>query len=500
MANQKTDKAESFKITKREEDYSRWYLDIIDKAKLAEDSGVRGCMIIRPEGYAIWEKIQQVLDKMFKDTGHINAYFPMFIPISYFSKEAEHVSGFAKECAVVTHHRLKTTENGTITVDPDAELGEPLVVRPTSETTIWSAYKNWIQSYRDLPLLINQWANICRWELRTRPFLRTAEFLWQEGHTAHATYDDAEVEARQMLSIYKTFVEEYLAIPVFDGKKTENEKFPGADHTYTIETMTQDCRAIQVGTSHHLGTTFSKAFDVKYLSAQGTLEYPFATSWGITTRLIGATIMVHSDDRGFICPPRVAPLQVIGVPIYRKDNEKEKVMSKLQELQKRFRALDKFSFKIDDRDNLSPGFKFNDWELRGIPLRLELGPKDLANETCVLARRDTGEKVSVLLNQLEEQIPAILDSIQNTLFSRAQNFQGQNTYYVDTYEEFKTSLEEKPGFYVVYFAGTPEDEEIIKEETKATSRCIAFSLQKGTGNCFYTGKQTSQRVIFAKAY
>jgi prolyl-tRNA synthetase len=501
MAGRKAEKASSLKITKREEDYSRWYLDIIDRAKLAEESGIRGCMIIRPEGYAIWEKIQQTLDKMFKETGHVNAYFPMFIPVSYFSKEAEHVSGFAKECAVVTHHRLKLTEDGTIGVDAEAELAEPLVVRPTSETIIWSAYKNWIQSYRDLPILVNQWANICRWELRTRPFLRTAEFLWQEGHTAHITYEEAEDEARQILQIYKTFVEDYLAVPVFDGLKTENEKFPGADHTYTIETMTQDYRAIQVGTSHHLGTTFSKAFDVKYLSAQGTLEYPFATSWGITTRLIGAMIMAHSDDQGFICPPRVAPLQVVGVPIYKTDDDKQTILSAFQDLQQRFRLIDKFSFQVDARENLSPGFKFNDWELKGIPLRIEIGPKDLANGSCILARRDTGHKTNVQLDKLEEQIPEILDSIQHSLFRKAQEFQRQHTYFVETYDAFKNSIEQKPGFYVAYFAGTPEDEEKIKEETKATSRCIAFSLQEDSiGKCFYTGKETSQRVIFAKAY
>lgn len=383
MANEKAD---ALKITSRDQDYSRWYLDIVDRAKLAEDSGVRGCMIIRPEGFAIWEKMQQILDNMFKETGHTNAYFPLFIPISYFSKEAEHVSGFAKECAVVTHHRLQVTESGEIEVDPDAELSEPLVVRPTSETIIWSTYRNWIQSYRDLPILLNQWANICRWELRTRPFLRTTEFLWQEGHTAHATFDEAEAEARQMLEIYKTFVEQYLAIPVVAGRKTENEKFPGAEHTYTIETMTQDRRAIQVGTSHHLGTTFSKAFDVTYLSAEGTQEYPFATSWGITTRMIGTLIMVHSDDQGFVCPPRIAPLQVIGVPIYRKEAEKEQVLTRFREIQQQFKVTAAFSFKLDDRDNLSPGFKFNDWELKGIPLRLEMGPRDLKNGTASTLR------------------------------------------------------------------------------------------------------------------
>ena len=493
------EKADALKITRRDEDYSRWYLDIVDRAKLAEESGIRGCMIIRPEGFAIWEKMQQTLDGMFKETGHTNAYFPLFIPISYFSKEADHVSGFAKECAVVTHHRLTVTESGEITVDPDAELSEPLVVRPTSETIIWSAYRNWIQSYRDLPILINQWANICRWELRTRPFLRTTEFLWQEGHTAHATFDEAEAEARQMLEIYKTFVEQYLAIPVFDGRKTENEKFPGADHTYTIETMTQDRRAIQVGTSHHLGTTFSKAFDVTYLSAEGTQEYPFATSWGITTRLIGTLIMVHSDDQGFVCPPRIAPLQVIGVPIYRKEAEKEQVLTRFREIQQQFKASRSFSFKLDERDNLSPGFKFNDWELKGIPLRLEIGPRDLTSETAVLVRRDTGEKIKVEQSNLESQIKTLLDEIQANLFRKAQEFQQQNMYSVATYEEFKEGIEKNPGFYVAYFDGSPDDEEKIKEETKATGRCIVFDQQK-VGECFYTGRKTRERVIFAKAY
>lgn len=498
MANEKAD---ALKITRRDEDYSRWYLDIVDRAKLAEESGVRGCMIIRPEGFAIWEKMQQTLDRMFKETGHVNAYFPMFIPVSYFSKEAKHVSGFAKECAVVTHHRLMVGESGEITVDPDAELGEPLVVRPTSETIIWSAYRNWIQSYRDLPILLNQWVNICRWELRTRPFLRTTEFLWQEGHTAHATAEEAEAEARQMLEVYKTFVEQYLAIPVSAGRKTENEKFPGAEHTYTIETMTQDRRAIQVGTSHNLGTTFSKAFDVTYLSAEGTQEYPFATSWGITTRMIGTLIMVHSDDQGFVCPPRIAPLQVIGVPIYRKEAEKEQVTARFEEIQEQFKASGAFSFKVDFRESLSPGFKFNDWELKGVPLRLEIGPRDLSKGMAVLVRRDTGEKIPVAQSELELQIKTLLDEIQTNLFKKAQEFQQQNTYSVETYEEFKEGIEAKPGFYIAYFDGSPDDEEKIKEETKATSRCIPFD-QQGTnvGKCFYTGKETTQRVIFAKAY
>jgi len=497
MANEKAD---ALRITRRDEDYSRWYLDIVERAKLAEDSGIRGCMIIRPEGFAIWEKMQQILDGMFKETGHTNAYFPLFIPVSYFSKEAEHVSGFAKECAVVTHHRLKLTESGEITVDPEAELAEPLVVRPTSETIIWSAYRNWIQSYRDLPILLNQWANICRWELRTRPFLRTTEFLWQEGHTAHATFDEAETEAKQILEIYKTFVEQHLAIPVFAGRKTETEKFPGAVHTYTIETMTQDRRAIQVGTSHNLGTTFSKAFDVTYLSAEGTQEYPFATSWGITTRMIGTLIMVHSDDQGFVCPPRIAPLQVIGVPIYRKEAEKEQVITRFREIQEQFKATRAFSFKVDERDNLSPGFKFNDWELKGIPLRLEIGPRDLKNGTAVLVRRDTGEKINVDQNDLESQIKTLLDKIQANLFNKAKEFQQQNLYSVETYEEFKKGIENKPGFYVAYFDGSPDDEEKIKEETKATGRCIPFDQQQEVGKCFYTGRQTNQRVIFAKAY
>lgn len=493
-------KADELKITRRDEDYSRWYLDIVDRAKLAEESGVRGCMIIRPEGFAIWEKMQQTLDKMFKDTGHTNAYFPLFIPVSYFSKEAEHVSGFAKECAVVTHHRLKVTESGEITVDSEAELGEPLVVRPTSETIIWSTYRRWIQSYRDLPLLLNQWANICRWELRTRPFLRTTEFLWQEGHTAHATFEEAEAETKQMLGVYKTFVEQYLAIPVVAGRKTENEKFPGAEHTYAIETMTQDRRAIQVGTSHNLGTTFSKAFDVTYLSAEGTQEYPFATSWGITTRMIGALIMVHSDDQGFVCPPRIAPLQVIGVPIYRKEAEKEQVLTRFREIEEQFKVTGAFSFKVDSRDNLSPGFKFNDWELKGIPLRLEIGPRDLANGKAVLVRRDTGEKINVEQSDLESQIKTLLDTIQTNLFQKAQEFQQQNTYFVETYAEFQQGIEEKPGFYIAYFDGSPDEEEKIKEETKATGRCIPFDEQQEVGKCFYTGKQTTQRVIFAKAY
>lgn len=493
------EKAEALKIARRDEDYSRWYLDIVERAKLAEESGIRGCMIIRPEGYAIWENMQQTLDRMFKETGHTNAYFPLFIPVSYFSKEAKHVSGFAKECAVVTHHRLMVNEAGEIVVDPEAELGEPLVVRPTSETIIWAAYRNWIQSYRDLPILLNQWANICRWELRTRPFLRTTEFLWQEGHTAHATFDEAEAEARQMLEVYKTFVEEYLAIPVFPGRKTENEKFPGAVHTYTIETMTQDRRAIQVGTSHNLGTTFSKAFDVTYLSAEGTQEYPFATSWGITTRMIGTLIMVHSDDQGFVCPPRIAPLQVIGIPIYRKDIEKEQVMSRFREIQEQFKASGVFSFKVDERENLSPGFKFNDWELKGVPVRLEMGPRDLTSGNAVLVRRDTGEKTIVSQSELESTIKALLDEIQANLFKKAQEFQQQNTYFVETYEEFKQSIENKPGFYIAYFDGSPDEEEKIQEETKATARCIPFE-QNEVGKCFYTGRETNQKVIFARAY
>ncbi|MEA5512351.1 proline--tRNA ligase [Crocosphaera sp. UHCC 0190] len=497
MAKEKSD---LLKITKQEEDYSRWYLDIVDRAKLAEESGVRGCMIIRPEGFAIWENMQQTLDKMFKDTGHSNAYFPLFIPVSYFSKEAKHVSGFAKECAVVTHHRLTTNESGEIVVDPEAELGEPLVVRPTSETIIWSAYRKWIQSYRDLPILLNQWVNVCRWELRTRPFLRTTEFLWQEGHTAHATFAEAEAESQQMLEVYKTFVQDYLAIPVLAGRKTENEKFPGAEHTYTIETMTQDKRAIQVATSHNLGTTFAKAFDVTYLSAEGTQEYPFATSWGITTRLIGTLIMVHSDNQGFVCPPRIAPLQVVGVPIFRKEAEKENVLAKFQELQAEFKTLDKFSFKVDERENLSPGFKFNDWELKGIPLRMEMGPRDLQNGNVVLVRRDTGEKIIVPQSELKSKIPELLEDIQTSLFQKAQEFQGQNTYSVSTYEEFKTGIETKPGFYLVYFDGSPEDEETIQEETKATGRCIPLGETSKPGKCFYTGKQTNQQVVFARAY
>lgn len=500
-------KSENLKITKRDENYSRWYQDVVSYAKLADESGVRGCMVLRPEGFGIWEKIQQTLDEMIKETGHVNAYFPLFLPVSYLGKEAKHVAGFAKECAVITHHRLTVNEStNEIEIDPDSELGEPLIVRPTSEALIWSIYRKWIQSYRDLPLLLNQWANVCRWELRTRPFLRTAEFLWQEGHTAHATSEEAEIEATKMLNVYRSLIENYLAIPVFVGRKTENEKFPGAEHTYTLETMTQDKRSIQLGTSHNLGTVFSKAFDVTFLSVEGEREYPYATSWGVSTRLIGAVIMVHSDDKGFVCPPRIAPLQVVGVPIFRSETEQEDVLTRFKEMQEQFKASKAFSFKVDDRDNLSPGFKFNDWELKGIPLRLELGPRDLKNETAVLVRRDTGEKINVNQSELESKIIALLDEIQTNLFNRAKSFQEQNIYMVSSYEEFKQKINEQPGYYVAYFDGTPEDEDKIKEDTQATGRCIPFNSeripfkQEEVGQCFYTNKPTKQIVIFAKSY
>ena len=500
-------KSKGLKITKRTEDYSRWYQDVIRGASLADESGVRGCMVMRPEGFGIWENMKQALDAMIKETGHSNAYFPLFVPVSYLGKEAEHIAGFAKECAVVTHHRLKVNDSTQeIEIDPDSELGEPLIVRPTSEALIWSIYRKWIQSYRDLPILLNQWANVCRWELRPRPFLRTTEFIWQEGHTAHATAEEAEEEARKMLNVYKTFIEDYLAIPVFVGRKTENEKFPGAEHTYTLETMTQDKRAIQLGTSHNLGTVFSKAFDVTYLSSDGDQKHPFATSWGVSTRLIGALIMVHSDDKGFVCPPRLAPLQVVGVPIYRSETQREEVLSQFKQIEARFNRQKAFSFKIDDRENLSPGFKFNDLELKGVPLRLELGPRDLESETAILVRRDTGEKIKVKQIELESEIIKLMDDIQANLFNRAKEFQSQHVYSVSSYEEFKQSIEDQPGFYVAYFEGTCQDEEKIQEETKATGRCIPFSLnpisveEQETGKCFYTGKPTKQRVIFSRAY
>lgn len=475
----------SERITKRSEDYSRWYTDVIGAAELADYSPIKGCMVIRPNGYAIWEKIQAGLDKLFKDTGHVNAYFPLFIPESFLQKEAEHVEGFAPECAVVTHGGGK-------------KLEEPLVVRPTSETIIWSMYRKWIQSYRDLPILINQWANVVRWEMRTRLFLRTTEFLWQEGHTAHATFEDAERETLQMLEVYRTFAEEYMAIPVIPGIKTDKEKFAGALRTYCIEAMMQDGKALQAGTSHHLGQNFAKAFDVKYLNEQGALEYVWATSWGVSTRLIGALIMTHSDDNGLVLPPKLAPLAVVLVPIWRKDEEKALVMERAQQLTAEWKG--KFTFKIDDRDNYRPGYKFNEWEKRGVPLRVELGPKDVQSGNVVLVRRDSGEKRVVPQAGLAEEIVRTLAAMQQALFERALAFRESNTRAIDDYEQFKREIDERGGFFWAHWCGEREAEERLQEETKATIRCIPLDGKPEAGRCLITGKPSSQRVLMAKAY
>ncbi|MCG3158255.1 MAG: Proline--tRNA ligase [bacterium] len=475
----------SERITKRSEDYSRWYTDVIGAAELADYSPIKGCMVIRPNGYAIWEKIQAGLDKLFKDTGHVNAYFPLFIPESFLQKEAEHVEGFAPECAVVTHGGGK-------------KLEEPLVVRPTSETIIWSMYRKWIQSYRDLPILINQWANVVRWEMRTRLFLRTTEFLWQEGHTAHATFEDAERETLQMLEVYRTFAEEYMAIPVIPGIKTEKEKFAGALRTYCIEAMMQDGKALQAGTSHHLGQNFAKAFDVKYLNEQGALEYVWATSWGVSTRLIGALIMTHSDDNGLVLPPKLAPLAVVLVPIWRKDEEKALVMERAQQLTAEWKG--KFTFKIDDRDNYRPGYKFNEWEKRGVPLRVELGPKDVQSGNVVLVRRDLGEKRMVPQAGLAEEILRTLAAMQQALFERALAFRESNTRAIDDYAQFKREIDERGGFFWAHWCGEREAEERLQEETKATIRCIPLDGKPEAGRCLITGKPSSQRVLMAKAY
>ncbi len=472
-------------ITKRSEDYSRWYTDVIAAAKLADYSPVRGCMVIRPNGYAIWEKMQAGLDKMFKETGHVNAYFPCFIPESFMKKEAEHVEGFAPECAIVTHGGGK-------------KLDEPLYVRPTSETIIWSMYKNWIQSHRDLPILINQWANVVRWEMRTRLFLRTTEFLWQEGHTAHATAEEAEAETRQMLEVYRTFAEEYMAMPVIPGIKTENEKFAGAVRTYCIEAMMQDGKALQAGTSHNLGQNFAKAFDVTYQTEAGVREYVWATSWGVSTRLIGALIMSHSDDNGLVVPPKLAPLQTVLVPIWRGDDERAEILERADKLAADWKG--KFSFKIDDRDNYRPGWKFNEWEKAGVPIRLEMGPKDLANNVVVMVRRDTGEKEILSQENLTAKISATLDAIQKNLYDRALAFREENTHTVDDYDEFKERLEKESGFYWIHWDGTTETEQRLQAETKATIRLIPLEPKPEPGVCLLTGKPSPHRVLVAKAY
>ena len=486
-------------ITSRSEDYSQWYNDLVIKADLAEYSAVRGCMVIKPYGYAIWERMQAVLDKRFKETGHSNAYFPLFIPKSFFSKEASHVEGFATECAVVTHYRLKNDGSGNIIVDEEAKLEEELIVRPTSETIIWNTYRGWIESYRDLPILVNQWANVVRWEMRTRLFLRTAEFLWQEGHTAHATSDEAIAEAQQMLEVYADFAEGTLAVPVVRGRKTENERFAGAIDTLCIEALMQDGKALQAGTSHFLGQNFAKAFDVKFTSKEGKLDYVWATSWGVSTRLMGALIMAHSDDQGLVLPPKLAPTQVVIVPIYKTDEEKANLDAYVEQLTAALKQLD-IRVKYDDRDTQRPGFKFAEWELKGVPLRVALGSRDMQNGTVELARRDTQTKETVQQAGLPDRIAALLDEIQENIYNKALTFRDEHITEVNSYDEFKKVLEEKGGFISAHWDGTVETEKRVKEETKATIRCIPLDSKEEEGVCIFTGKPSKQRVLFAKAY
>jgi len=489
------------KYTTREEDYSKWYNDLVERADLAENSGVRGCMVIKPYGYAIWEKIQSQLDKMFKETGHQNAYFPLFVPKSLFEAEEKNAEGFAKECAVVTHYRLKTDPNDKtkLIVDPDAKLTEELIVRPTSEAIIWSTYKGWIQSYRDLPILINQWANVVRWEMRTRLFLRTSEFLWQEGHTAHATKEEAIAESELMLDVYTEFANEHMAMPVIRGRKSESERFAGADDTYCIEAMMQDGKALQAGTSHFLGQNFAKAFDVKFADKEGKLDHVWATSWGVSTRLMGALIMTHSDDEGLVLPPKLAPIQVVIVPIHKTDEELVAISEKVSELTSNLKALG-ISFKYDDDENRRPGWKFAEYETKGVPVRIAIGPRDLANGQVELTRRDTKEKSVVDFEGLDSYIEELLADIQDNLFERANQFRSENMHKVDTYAEFKEQIESKGGFFLVHWDGTAETEEKIKEETKATIRCIPLDAEEENGVCMVTGKPSKYRVVIAKAY
>jgi prolyl-tRNA synthetase len=487
------------KYTTREEDYSKWYNELVYRADLAEHSDVRGCMIIKPYGYAIWEKMKEILDKKFKETGHSNAYFPLLIPKSYLSKEASHVEGFAKECAVVTHYRLKNAEDGSgIIVDPEAKLEEELIIRPTSETIIWNSYKNWIQSYRDLPILINQWANVVRWEMRTRLFLRTAEFLWQEGHTAHATKTEAISEAELMLDVYEEFAENYMSMPVIKGRKTESERFAGAEDTYCIESMMQDGKALQAGTSHFLGQNFAKAFDVKFADKEGKLEHVWATSWGVSTRLMGALIMTHSDDEGLVLPPALAPIQVVAIPIHRTEEDLVAINEKFEALRLELKAKG-ISFKYDNDENRRPGWKFAEYESKGVPVRLTMGPRDLENGKIELARRDTKEKEIIDFANIAEVIEQLLKDIQINLLERAKKFRSENMHSVDTYEDFKAQID-KGGFFLAHWDGTKETESKIKEETQATIRCIALDQPEEAGFCMVTGKPSSKRVIFAKAY
>jgi prolyl-tRNA synthetase len=487
-------------LTKRSVDYSQWYNELVIKADLAENSAVRGCMVIKPYGYAIWEKMQQQLDKMFKETGHVNAYFPLFIPKSFFSKEANHVEGFAKECAVVTHYRLKNDPDGKgVIVDPDAKLEEELIVRPTSETIIWNTYKNWIQSYRDLPIKCNQWANVVRWEMRTRLFLRTAEFLWQEGHTAHATKQEAMEETETMIKVYAEFAEKYMAVPVVQGYKSENERFAGALETLTIEALMQDGKALQSGTSHFLGQNFAKAFDVKFASKEGVEDYVWATSWGVSTRLMGALIMAHSDDFGLVLPPKLAPIQVAIVPIYKSEEELAKITEKVDVIVDKLKQHG-VSVKFDDSDNRKPGWKFAQYELQGVPVRLAVGPRDIENNTVEVARRDTLTKEVVSIDGVDAYVLDLLDKIQDNIYKKAFDFRKENTTPVDSYDEFKQVLNEKGGFILAHWDGTSETEQLIKDQTKATIRCIPLEGDKTPGKCMVTGKPSAQRVLFAKAY
>lgn len=486
------------KITPRDKDYSKWYLDIINHAKLADYAPVKGCMVIRPNGYAIWENMQRVLDGMFKATGHVNAYFPLLIPQSFLSKEAQHVEGFAKECALVTHSRLIATENG-VEVDPSSKLDEPLVIRPTSETIIWDMYRKWIQSYRDLPMLINQWANVMRWEMRTRLFLRTAEFLWQEGHTAHATAEEAEEETRRMLDVYATFAEEYMALPVIKGRKSESEKFAGANVTYCIEAMMQDGKALQAGTSHNLGQNFSKAFEVRFQDRDGELKHPHSTSWGVSTRLLGALIMAHSDDQGLVMPPKLAHIQVVIVPIARNEEESNRVNEAGRELMAALREKG-VAVKFDDDPKQKPGWKFAEYELLGVPLRIELGPRDLDNQQVVMARRDTREKVTVPMAGLPEHVVAMLDTIQQGIYDKAKAFRDSHIFDCDNYDSFKEIIGSDKGWVRAFWSGDAEDEARVKEETKATIRCIPFDQPEEMGPCVVSGKPGKHLVLFAKAY
>ena len=486
-------------LTKRADNYSQWYNDLVVKADLAEQSAVRGCMVIKPYGYAIWEKMQRQLDDMFKATGHVNAYFPLLIPKSFLSREAEHVEGFAKECAVVTHYRLKNAADGSgVVVDPSAKLEEELIIRPTSETIIWNTYKNWIQSYLDLPILCNQWANVFRWEMRTRLFLRTAEFLWQEGHTAHATREEAETEARRMLDVYADFAENFMAVPVVKGVKSANERFAGALDTYTIEAMMQDGKALQSGTSHFLGQNFAKAFDVQFINKNNELEYVWATSWGVSTRLMGALIMTHSDDNGLVLPPKLAPIQVVIIPIYKNAEQLQAIDAKANEIADKLRVMG-ISVKYDNADNKRPGFKFADYELKGVPVRLVMGGRDLENGTVEVMRRDTLEKETMSVENIEQVVKTLLDEIQANIFQKALKYRQEHTITVDSYDEFKEKIEEG-GFILAHWDGTTETEERIKEETKATIRCIPFDGDTTPGVCMVTGKPSARRVLFARSY